>query len=60
LIKINFFGEIKKMKNNFELIKESAEQSTIPYGEYIEGALKLLSMGISINEVLRIMKEREE
>jgi hypothetical protein len=48
------------MKNNFELIKESAEQSTIPYGEYIEGALKLLSMDISINEVLRIMKEREE
>lgn len=47
------------MKNDFELIKESAEQSSIPYSEYIEGATKLLAMGISVNEVLRIMKERE-
>lgn len=48
------------MKNDFELIKEAAEQSSIPYSDFIEGATKLLAVGISVNEVLRIMKEKEE
>lgn len=48
------------MKNDFIRIKDAAEQSTIPYSEYIEGASKLLAMGVSVDEVIRIMKEREE
>lgn len=47
-----------KMKNDFEKIKEAAEQSDIPYSEFIEGATKLLAMGISVEKVISIMNER--
>lgn len=46
------------MKNDFEKIKEAAEQSDIPYSEFIEGATKLLAMGISVEKVISIMNER--
>lgn len=48
------------MKNDFELIKEAAEQSSMPYSEYLAQAVKLLGQGMSVQEVVCALAEKND
>lgn len=48
------------MKNDFELIKENAEKSELPYSEYLAQACKLLGQGMSVQEVVSLLAEKND